>query len=67
MSPAMTSVSKYGNRDVPTRWNQELGNGLAITIWRDPTVPGQQRIRSSGEPPKEIVDADSVYLVKPQG
>ena len=67
MSPAMTSVSKCGNRDVLTRWNQELDNGLAITTWRDPTAPGRQRIRSLGEPPKEIVDADGVYLVKQQG
>ena len=31
--------------------------------WRDQTAPGQQSIRSLGEPPKEIVEADGVYLV----
>ena len=32
--------------------------------WRDPAAVGQQRINTLGEAPKEIVDADGVYLVK---
>ena len=32
--------------------------------WRDPTAVGEQRIRTLEEAPKEIVDADGVYLVK---
>ena len=32
--------------------------------WRDPSAAAEQRIRTLGEAPKEIVDADGVYLVK---
>ena len=32
--------------------------------WSDPTAIGEQRIRLLGEAPKELRDADGVYLVK---
>lgn len=32
--------------------------------WRDASAVGDQQIRILGEAPKEIVDADGVYLVK---
>ena len=63
-SPEMTSGIRDRIWDVLMRWHQQLGNGSVVMTWRDPTAPGQQRIRSLGEPPKEIVDADGVYLVK---
>ena len=47
-----------------TRWHYELRQGAIVMTWRDPTAVGEQRIRTLGEAPKEIVDADGVYLVK---
>ena len=32
--------------------------------WREPSAVSGQEIRTLGEAPKEIVDADGVYLVK---
>ena len=32
--------------------------------WRDPAATGEQQIRTLGEAPKRIVDADGVHLVK---
>ena len=50
--------------DVVSRWYYELGQGSIVMTWRDPSAVGEQRIRTLGEAPKDIVDADGVYLVK---
>ena len=49
---------------VLSRWYAELGEGSIVMTWRDPAAVGEQRIRTLGESPKSIVDADGVYLVK---
>ena len=41
-----------------------LGQGSIVMTWRDPGAVSEQEIRTLGESPKEIVDADGVYLVK---
>ena len=63
-SPLMTSGIKERIWDVLSVWYYELGQGAIVMTWRDPTAVGEQRIRTLGEAPKEIVDADGVYLVK---
>ena len=63
-SPGMTTGIRDRVWDVLTRWHNELDNGTIVMTWRDPTAVGEQRVRTLGEPPKEIVDADGVYLVK---
>ena len=63
-SPQMTSGIRERVWDVVSRWYYELGQGSIVMTWRDPTAVGEQRIRTLGEEPKEIVDADGVHLVK---
>ena len=63
-SPQMTSGIRNRIWDVLARWHGELGSGAIVMTWRDPSAIGEQRIRMLGEPPKEIVDADGVFLVK---
>ena len=63
-SPQMTSGIRERVWDVVSRWYYELGQGSIVMTWRDPVAVGEQRIRTLGEAPKEIVDADGVYLVK---
>ncbi len=63
-SPQMTDGIRERIWEVLTRWYYELGHGSIVMTWRDPTAVAQQRIRTLGESPKEIVDADGVYLVK---
>ena len=65
-SPQMTSGIRERIWDVLTRWYSQTGSGAIVITWRDPSAPGQQQIRTLGEAPKEIVDADGVYLVKYQ-
>ena len=63
-SPQMTSGIRERIWDVLSGWYYELGQGAIVMTWRDSTAVGEQRIRTPGEAPKEIVDADGVYLVK---
>ena len=63
-SPHMTSGIRERVWDVVSRWYYELGQGSIVMTWRDPSAVGEQRILSLGDAPKEIVDADGVYLVK---
>ena len=63
-SPKMTDGIRNRVWDVLTRWHSELRQGAIVMTWRDPSAVGEQRIRTLGEAPKDIVDADGVYLVK---
>lgn len=63
-APMMTSGIRDRIWDVLSRWYYELGQGSIVMTWRDPTAIGEQHIRTLGEAPKSIVDADGVYLVK---
>lgn len=45
-------------------WWSTLGQGSLTLIWRDTTRVGDLNIQTLGEPPKEIVDADGILLVK---
>lgn len=53
--------------DVLSAWWWALRTGSIVLLWRDTTAVGNLRIQTLGEPPKEIVDADGVLLVKRQG
>ena len=50
--------------NVLSTWWEALGEGSIVMVWRDTQAPGNLRIETLGEPPKEIVDADGVLLVK---
>ncbi len=63
-SPQMTSGIRERIWETLTRWHYELGRGSIVMTWRDPDAASQQQVWTLGEPPKEIVDADGVYLVK---
>ena len=63
-SPNMTSGIRDRIWEVLTDWYSQLGQGSMVMTWRDPSAVSGQEIRTLGEAPKEIVDADGVYLVK---
>ena len=63
-APAMTHGIRERVWDVVARWHNELRNGSILMTWRDTRASGQQQIRTLGTPPKDIVDADGVYLVR---
>lgn len=63
-SPNLTGGIRARIWSVLTAWHAELGNGSIVMTWRDPSASSQQEVRTLGESPKELVDADGVYLVK---
>ena len=63
-SPNMTSGIRDRIWEVLSEWYAQLGQGSIVMTWRSPSAVSGQEIRTLGEAPKEIVDADGVYLVK---
>ena len=63
-SPQMTRGIRERIWDVLTKWYYELNNGAIVMTLRDPAAVGEQRILTLGEAPKDIVDADGVFLVR---
>ena len=49
---------------VLSAWWEALGAGSLVLVWRDTSAVGNVRIQTLGEPPKEIVDAGGILLVK---
>ena len=49
---------------MPTANSAALGTGSVVLVWRDKQAVGNLHIRTLGDPPKEIVDADGVLLVR---
>lgn len=63
-SPQMTGGIRERVWEVLSHWYYQLGQGSIVMTWRDTDAVGEQRIRTLGDAPKEIVDADGVHLVK---
>ena len=63
-SPDMTKGIRRRVWEVLSRWHDELQQGSIVMTWREPSAIGGQRIRLLGEAPKELFDADGIYLVK---
>lgn len=64
VSPRLSKAVRERVWDVLTGWHSALGNGAIVMLWRDRKATGDLRIETLGDPPKEIVDADGVLLVK---
>lgn len=64
VSPRMTAGVRTRVWDVLSDWWHSMGRGAIVMVWREVKAPGELRIETLGEAPKEIVDADGVLLVK---
>lgn len=64
VSPRMSQGVRERVWLVLTGWWEALGRGSVVMVWRDRSAAGHLRIETLGEPPKEIVDADGILLVK---
>jgi CRISPR-associated protein Cas2 len=64
VAPDMSAAVRTKVWTVMTEWWTALGRGSLTMVWRDTAATGKLRIESLGEPPREIVDADGVLLVK---
>lgn len=64
VSPRMSAAVRQRVWGVLSDWWAALGRGALVMVWREKGAPGDLRIETLGDPPKEIVDADGVLLVK---
>ena len=64
VAPDMSAGVRKRVWGVLQSWWEELGRGALVLVWRDASAVGRLRIETLGEPPKKIVDADGVLLVK---
>ena len=64
VSPQMSAGVRDRIWAVVSDWWSTLQRGSVVMIWRDKGVARNLRIETLGEPAKEIVDADSVLLLK---
>lgn len=64
VAPEMTAGVRTRVWNVVAGWWENLGQGSLTLVWRDTSVTGHLRIETLGEPPKNIVDADGILLVK---
>ncbi len=64
VAPDMNAGVRSRVWTVLSEWYETLGRGAIVMVWRDKTASGHLRIETLGEPPKKIVDADGILLVK---
>lgn len=69
-APRMTRAVRERVWMVLEAWHGAYGDGEAgavVMTWQDPKQSGGQGVLTLGEPPKLIVDADGVLLVRRSG
>lgn len=64
VAPDMSAGVRERAWNVLTDWWLTLGNGSLVLVWRDAKSVGSLGIRTLGELPKEIVDAEGVLLAR---
>ncbi len=64
VAPDLSTAVRQRVWNIVESWWLALGRGSLVMVWRDKTTSGNLRIETLGEPPKEIVDADGVLLLK---
>ena len=66
VAPDISASVRTRMWSVVSEWWSVLRNGSVVIVWRDTDAVGNLRIQTLGEPPKQIVDADGILLVKRQ-
>ena len=64
ISPRMSKAVRERVWDVLRDWHAALGSGAIVMVWRDKTQPGHIAIETLGTPPKELLEADGLLLVR---
>ena len=63
-SPRMSPAVRNRVWDVLEEWHDELGGGGVVMTWRDPACVGGQGLALLGTPPRELYDAEGVFLAR---
>ncbi len=63
-APRMTRAVRERIWSVLEDWHGELGTGGIVMTWRDVRLPGGQGVSMLGLPPKDLQDADGIFLAR---
>lgn len=63
-APRMTRGVRERVWGVLDEWFAALGGGSIVMTWREQGAPGDQAIRILGSAPKELYDADGLFLTR---
>ena len=64
VAPDLSAAVRERVWTVLSGWWDALGRGSIVLVWQQTAAPGGLGMSFLGEPPKQIVDADGVLLVK---
>lgn len=63
-APRMTRAVRERVWSILEEWHEELGTGGIVMTWRDVGLPGGQGVAMLGIPPKDLQDADGIFLAR---
>ena len=63
-SPRITKAVRERVWNVLNNWYAERPKGGIVMTWRDQSLPGGQGVALLGVPPKELHDADGIFLAR---
>lgn len=64
VSPRMNPGVRQRVWSVMTDWHQHERRGSLVMVWRDLAAVGGIGVANLGDPPRELVDADGMWLVR---
>lgn len=64
VSPRMNPGVRTRVWDVMTDWHRCERRGSVVMVWRDLNAVGGVGVANLGDPPRELVEADGMWLVR---
>lgn len=64
VSPRMNPGARERVWKVLTDWYSSAPQGSALMVWRDLNAVGGVGIANLGDPPRELIEADGMWLVR---
>jgi len=64
VSPRMNPGVRARVWDVMCDWHGQEPNGSLVMIWRDSNATGGVGVANLGTPPRDLVEADGMWLVR---
>lgn len=64
VSPRMTKGIRERTWEVLRDWHQSEPRGSVVMVWRDPNETGGVGVAHLGEPPRELVEQDGMWLAR---
>lgn len=64
VSPRMNPGARNRIWDVMSDWHRHEGQGSLVMVWRDLEAVGGVGVANLGDPPRELIEVDGLWLVR---